>query len=334
MADSNPKNAGADTLLVELNYGKPPHGRMLIEREKDPAVFATFDEMRTQPKRNLFSGFFSAPGKTNYPRPAGGFDLPALCAGHRHAEQENRTCLDPSGGEVAKGCAERSAGEFGLAQQQMAEALVVGDVEHLAREVHTVAPFSETRPWQLLVDLRRKPRIRAGTVDNLPRETAPVRVMPLEPVPGRFTPGPQNAARYAPYVSVLEALDSGALVQRYIDSYPLFQQAYEDLGYPKAYFNDRLIEVIDHLLAAPEMPAEAKLVQPKVFYQFADPDLEKRSAGQKIMMRIGNENAAVLPDGTRLYEGPWKVAREDDDRHFVIVEPQDSKTLVYWAAQK
>jgi hypothetical protein len=42
----------------------------------------------------------------------------------------------------------------------------------------------------------------------------------------------------------------------------------------------------------------------------------------------------TLDDGTRLYEGPWKVAREDDTRHFVIVEPQDSKTLVYWGSAK
>jgi hypothetical protein len=42
----------------------------------------------------------------------------------------------------------------------------------------------------------------------------------------------------------------------------------------------------------------------------------------------------TLDDGTRLFEGPWKVAREDDDRHFVIVEPQDSKTVVYWGSPK
>ena len=60
----------ADTLLVELQYGKPPHGRMLIEREKDPEVFATFDEMRMQPRRKVFAGFFGgAPGKSPYPRP-------------------------------------------------------------------------------------------------------------------------------------------------------------------------------------------------------------------------------------------------------------------------
>jgi hypothetical protein len=42
----------------------------------------------------------------------------------------------------------------------------------------------------------------------------------------------------------------------------------------------------------------------------------------------------TLDEGTRLYEGPWKVARQDDTRHFVIVEPSDSKLLVYWGSAK
>jgi hypothetical protein len=42
----------------------------------------------------------------------------------------------------------------------------------------------------------------------------------------------------------------------------------------------------------------------------------------------------TLDDGTRLYEGLWKEAREGDHRHFVIVEPQASKTLVYWGSPK
>jgi hypothetical protein len=32
------------------------------------------------------------------------------------------------------------------------------------------------------------------------------------------------------------------------------------------------------------------LVRPKVFYLYADPGLESRSAGQKILMRTGVEN--------------------------------------------
>lgn len=70
-AQTQVRQLDADTLVVELNYGKPPHGRMLIERDKDPEVFARFDEMRTQPKRNLFAGFFSAPGKSHYPQVRG-----------------------------------------------------------------------------------------------------------------------------------------------------------------------------------------------------------------------------------------------------------------------
>jgi hypothetical protein len=130
-----------------------------------------------------------------------------------------------------------------------------------------------------------------ATIDNLPRETAPMQVRPLEPVRGRFTPDAKNAARYAAHVKVLESMNSRALVSRYVEMYPLFQQAYAELGYPNRNFNDRLVEAIDDLLAAPELSAPAELEQPKVLYQFADPELEQRSAGQKVMMRMGADNA-------------------------------------------
>ena len=140
-----------------------------------------------------------------------------------------------------------------------------------------------------------------ATVDNLPRKTAPRRVMPLQPVPGPFaaaqgdgtlTIGPPNAARYAPYVRVFETIDTGALVRAYAQAYPLFQKAYEELGFPGRYFNDRLVEAIDDMLAAPEPAGPVALVRPKVLYQFADPDLESRSAGQKVLLRMGLANAA------------------------------------------
>lgn len=141
-----------------------------------------------------------------------------------------------------------------------------------------------------------------ATVDNLPRETASRRVMPVEPVPGalsvagggeELTLGAANAARYAPYVRVFEALDARSLVRRYFDSYPLFQRAYVELGYPERRFHDRLLEAIDDLIAAPEL-AEVRLVRPKVLYKFADPQLEALSAGQKVMIRIGADNAAKV----------------------------------------
>jgi len=140
-----------------------------------------------------------------------------------------------------------------------------------------------------------------ATVDNLPREKVAQRLMPVRRVGGPFVVAGQgddrsigagNAARYLPFVVLAESADAGRLVAAYVQYFPLFQQAYRELGYPSGYFNDRLVEVIDHLLAAPEVEGPVKLAQTKVLYEFADPELEARSAGQKIMIRMGRENEA------------------------------------------
>lgn len=138
-----------------------------------------------------------------------------------------------------------------------------------------------------------------ATIDNLPRSRAPMSVMPVEAAAGKFiTAGtedelsisPDNAARYSAYVKISDAINARKLVEVYVRLYPLFQQAYEELGYPKKYFNDRLIQALDNLLDTPVIKEPIKLVQPSVFYQFADPDLEERSIGQRILMRIGSRN--------------------------------------------
>ena len=135
-----------------------------------------------------------------------------------------------------------------------------------------------------------------ATIDNLPRRQAPVKAWPVSPVPGTLrTSGTgadlaissDNAQRYAPYLQVLQQVRPQALVEVYLEFYPLFQQAYTELGYPHGDFNSRLLVVIDNLLAAPEPKPPVLLAQPKVLYQYADPRLESASAGQKIMMRLG-----------------------------------------------
>jgi len=53
------------------------------------------------------------------------------------------------------------------------------------------------------------------------------------------------------------------------------------------------------LLAAPEPQGPIELVQPKVFYQFADPKLEDLSAGQKLLIRMGPANERNLKEKLR-----------------------------------
>jgi hypothetical protein len=150
------------------------------------------------------------------------------------------------------------------------------------------------------------------TVDTLPSRQAPSRHSPMKAPSGLFVTNdqggnlllsPANYARYTPYVRLMQSADPKKVVAVYVRLYPLFQQAYQELGYPRGYFNDRLVEVIDHLLAAPDVPGPITLVQPRVLYQFEDPKLEALSAGEKGLIRMGSENAAKVKGALREIRG-------------------------------
>jgi hypothetical protein len=141
------------------------------------------------------------------------------------------------------------------------------------------------------------------TVDNLPRNKVAEQMRPLKPTGGEavvatsgdtITLTAENYARYAPFMKLVQGTDTKQLGALYIRYYPLFQQAYEDLGYPGQYFNDRLVEVIDHLLQTPDAHGPILLKQGRVFYEYADPALESRSAGQKLLMRMGPANESAM----------------------------------------
>jgi hypothetical protein len=184
----------------------------------------------------------------------------------------------------------------------------------------------------------------AATVDNLARPHASSRLWPVNPIGDRFlvdeplagasgaagTNPPAgaaiaagNAQRYASFVRWSTSLDTATTVALYVRLYPLFQHAYEDLGYPGRHFNDRVVEVIDHLLQTPEptQPLELRLTEikgpfaserPWVRYEFADPELESRSAGQKMLLRMGNDNARQLK--AKLREVRARIAQRTANR--------------------
>jgi len=190
---------------------------------------------------------------------------------------------------------------------------------------------SDTRVMSALVDLLGSQNVAefvqfdgvvrrfVATIDNLSREQAPASAWPVQPTKQRFategkgeaqTIAANNAARYNPIVLLAGSVDPAKAAKTYARLYPLFQKAYEELGYPGRYFNDRLIAVIDHLLQAPEPagPVQVRLVEvkgnvssqrPWVRYEYADPQLESLSSGQKIMVRVGLENERKLKASLR-----------------------------------
>ncbi|MGC1550603.1 MAG: DUF3014 domain-containing protein [Rhodanobacter sp.] len=147
------------------------------------------------------------------------------------------------------------------------------------------------------------PRIVA-TIDALPRQSiGSLHILPVHTPMGQFMTTQANGAtvisernvdRYAPYMRIVDSADPKAVVAWYVRFYPLFQQAYRELGYPKAYFNDRLVAVIDNMLAAPDLTQSPTLMPSKAQYAYTDPGLESLSVGQKMLIRIGPVNEAIL----------------------------------------
>lgn len=143
------------------------------------------------------------------------------------------------------------------------------------------------------------------TVDNVAREKVPLLTRAVGALPGslvvtrdgeRIFLSDENARRYAPYVQAIAQLDVAKLAALYRRVYPLLQQAYGEVGKPGEYFNDRAVAVIDDLLATPTVTGPIELEQPSVYYRYKDPALEARSAGQRLLLRMGAANATVVKD--------------------------------------
>ena len=142
-----------------------------------------------------------------------------------------------------------------------------------------------------------------ATLDNLTRSRVAEKIRPVGRLPGRFVVstagdnGPvylstDNYDRYTALVDMVTEADIDEVVAAYRRFYPLLQEAFAQLGYPDGYFNDRAVAVIDHLLSTPQPEGPIRLEQPHVLYQFADPELEALSAGQKLLIRMGPDHAA------------------------------------------
>jgi hypothetical protein len=146
------------------------------------------------------------------------------------------------------------------------------------------------------------------TVDALDTARVAPPMRPTTSVPGRFTVleangqaviSPQNAERYAPFVDIIKDLDTAQVVALYVRYYPLLQEAYLGLGEGDGRFNDRVVEVLDHLLATPEPVGLLEVRQVEANYVFVDPELEALSVGQKGLLRLSREDRAIVKNRIR-----------------------------------
>ena len=161
-------------------------------------------------------------------------------------------------------------------------------------------PLAQLRKY---FNLQEQARRLVITVDNLPREHVPSQLRITRGVPEllrvqkdgeTITLDPSNYERYDRIISYVEKMDARKIGRLYAKFYPLLQRTYEETGFPEQRFHDRVLAALDDMMDAPRPTGPIRLVQPKVLYRFEDDHLESLSAGQKIMIRVGPDNAARL----------------------------------------
>ena len=106
---------------------------------------------------------------------------------------------------------------------------------------------------------------------------------------GRTYMDPASYDRYNSVAEVFDSLDTEGTVRLYKQLKPVIQEAYKDLGYPDADFQDTLTRAFVELLKVPvvkDIFLEKKIIS----YAIVDPELESLSQSQKHLLRMGPEN--------------------------------------------
>lgn len=187
-------------------------------------------------------------------------------------------------------------------------------VMELPQEPEFVLPsLNESDPFirERLIDsalptvwLEREELVRrfAVVVENAGRGEIPRRQLsfmapegkyPVRTEGDRFFVDPAGYERYDRYVVMLESVPAADLAGMLSDGYPLFDEALAELGTRESLL-PQLLTAIDQVLAVPVLEGEVELVQPKVFYEYADPTLEALSPLQKQVLRMGPDNVVRL----------------------------------------
>lgn len=143
------------------------------------------------------------------------------------------------------------------------------------------------------------------TVDNVSRGLIPreqiAMLGPDEPFPvevtadeGVFLLDEQGYQRYDLLTEVFTTIDARRAAEFYDLVRPLMQEAYRELGYGDAPFDEVLFRAIGRMLETPTLTGPIRLTRPVVMYEFEDPKLERLSAAQKQMIRMGPRNTRAI----------------------------------------
>lgn len=111
---------------------------------------------------------------------------------------------------------------------------------------------------------------------------------------GEYFLDPDSYKRYDLVAEVFTSLDTKGCVTLYRKLTPALQEAYQELGYPDAKFEDTLRKAINELLKVPVVEKNINLEKKVITYMMVDPELENLSSAQKHLLRMGPDNVRSI----------------------------------------
>ena len=148
-----------------------------------------------------------------------------------------------------------------------------------------------------------------AAVDNIANGQSPGPQIDFFKPEGKFTViqkagdyflDPESYKRYDLVAEVFVSLNPKGCVTLYKQLMPAIQEAYKDLGYPDADFNDTLKKAMMELLEVPVVEENIKLKKEVVTYALVDSDLETLSTAQKHLLRMGPDNVRAIQGSLRV----------------------------------
>lgn len=152
-----------------------------------------------------------------------------------------------------------------------------------------LTPDQQIRKWVALVEQMAAHKLPSR---NLPVAYNKDPFLVIETEQGLIA-DPANYERWEPLVETVTSLDPKKVAIYYKKWSPLLETSYNELGNPQS-FDNQFRSTLEHLLFIEPIPADAKLKQPKVFYEYVNPKFENAGALSKWMWRLGPENMAAL----------------------------------------
>lgn len=155
-------------------------------------------------------------------------------------------------------------------------------------------PQEQIRKWVLAIDLMAEGQLpkRYRPVDY-PMKKFAVTSSELDTVANN-----ENHLRMNPLITVITVITPEKMANYYQSWLPLLEKAYDEQG--KNYnFNQRVNQAISQILAVNPLQQQAALIHPSVLYKFKDPALENASDIEKILWRMGPNNAEVIQNFLR-----------------------------------